>query len=157
MCDSENPNRPEGAQPELANLHTDGSWLGPSLLVKGEISGAEDLLIDDAVEGVVRLNDRKLTVGPAARLKANITAGDVLVKGNVKGNVSAKGRIEIGNEAPVTGDLRTRRIFISSGASFKGSLEVERNAEKASDANALGATRPAPAKVRAAAAGATSA
>lgn len=157
MCDSKNPKRPEVAHPELADLHTDDSWLGPSLLVEGEIYGAEDLLIDGPVEGVVRLNDRKLTVGPAARLMANITAGDVLVKRNVKGNVSAKGRIEIGNEAPATGDLRTRRICISSGARFKGSLEVERNAEKASDANALGATRSAPAKVRAAAVGATSA
>ena len=151
MCDSENPKRPEGALPELANLHTDGSWLGPSLLVRGEISGAEDLLIDGAVEGAVRLNDRKLTIGPAARLKADITAGDVLVKGNVKGNVSAKGWIEIGNEASITGDLRTRRILIASGASFKGSLEIQRNAEKAFDENALGATRSAPARVRAAA------
>jgi cytoskeletal protein CcmA (bactofilin family) len=125
------------------------------LLVKGEISGAEDLLIDGAVEGVVRLNERKLTIGPAARLTANITAGDVLVKGNVKGNVSAKGRIEIGNEASVTGDLRTRRVFIASGAWFKGLLEIERNPEKATDENALGTTNSAPAKVRAAAAGVT--
>jgi len=100
--------------------------------VKGEISGAEDLLIDGSVEGVVRLSEGQLTIGPAARLTASITARDVLVRGNVKGNVCAKGRIEIGNEASVTGDLRMRQVFIESGAWFKGSLEVEKSTVKQS-------------------------
>src|SRR5258705_4551686 len=120
------PNRLGSAKPELRNLQANSSWLGPSLLVKGEISGAEDLLIDGSVEGVVRLSEGQLTIGPAARLSASITAGDVLVRGNVKGNVCAKGRIEIGNEASVTGDLRTRQVFIESGAWFKGDRKSTR-------------------------------
>jgi len=122
--------------------------------VKGEISGAEDLLIDGSVEGVVRLSEGQLTIGPAARLTASITAGDVLVRGNVKGNVCAKGRIEIGNQASVTGDLRTRQVFIESGAWFKGSLEIEKSTEKATGENTLCEAKSAPAKLTAAAAGA---
>jgi cytoskeletal protein CcmA (bactofilin family) len=78
----------------------------------------------------------------------------VLVRGNVKGNVCAKGRIEIWNEASVTGDLRMRQVFIESGAWFKGSLEVEKSTEKATGENTLCEAKSAPAKVRAAAAGA---
>ena len=154
MWDIKNPNRLEIAKSELRSLQANSSWLGPSLLVKGEISGAEDLLIDGSVEGVVRLSEGQLTIGPAARLTASITAGDVLVRGNVKGNVCAKGRIEIGNEASVTGDLRTRQVFIESGAWFKGSLEIEKSTEKATGENTLCEAKSAASKVRAAAAGA---
>lgn len=154
MGDTNNPNRLEGVKPELRNWQANSSWLGPTLMVKGEICGAEDLLIDGSVEGAVRLSERKLTIGPAARLTADITAGDVLVKGNVKGNVCAKGRIEIGNEGSVTGDLRTRQVLIESGAWFKGSLEIQQSTEKATDENAVCEVTSAAPKVGAAAAGA---
>src|SRR5258708_32654900 len=83
MWGIKNPNRLESAKPELRNLKANSSWLGPSLLVKGEISGAEDLLIDGSVEGVVRLSEGQLNIGPAARLSDSITARAVLVRGNM--------------------------------------------------------------------------
>src|SRR5260370_42379629 len=69
--------------------------LGSSLHVKGEISGNEDLCIDGRVEGLVHLDERKLTVGATAKLTADVIAGEVIVYGSVKGNVRAKGKIEI--------------------------------------------------------------
>src|SRR5229473_3350967 len=69
--------------------------LGSSLHVKGEISGNEDLYIDGTVEGVVQLGEGKLTVGATANVTADIIAREVVVCGKVKGNVHAKGKIEI--------------------------------------------------------------
>ena len=69
--------------------------LGASLHVKGEITGNEDLHIDGSVEGLVQLEDRKLTVGASARLTADVIAREVVVYGNVKGNLRARDRIEI--------------------------------------------------------------
>ena len=69
--------------------------LGASLHVKGEITGNEDLAIDGSVEGLVHLEDRKLTVGASARLTADVIAREVVVYGNVKGNLRARDRIEI--------------------------------------------------------------
>lgn len=104
--------------------------LGPSLQVKGEVSGSEDLLIDGFVEGSVHLEGRKLTIGTTAKVNADIAAGEVVVAGHLKGNVNAKNRVEIKRDASVIGDLTTAQIVIEDGAYFKGSVEIEKSAEK---------------------------
>jgi cytoskeletal protein CcmA (bactofilin family) len=110
-------------------------WLGSSLRVKGDISGTEDLLIDGAVDGIIQLEERKLTVGPTARLMADINARDVVVYGYVKGNVRASGRIEIKKDGSVIGNLTTAQIMIEDGADFKGSIEIDRSTTKEVDKN----------------------
>jgi cytoskeletal protein CcmA (bactofilin family) len=125
--------------------------LGASLHVKGEITGNEDLHIDGTVEGLVQLDDRKLTVGPAAKLTADVIAREVVVYGTVKGNLRAKDRIEIKKDGSVHGDLTTARIMIEDGAYFKGSIEIDKPAEKDAEKNAFTRT----ASTSAAAAGAT--
>jgi cytoskeletal protein CcmA (bactofilin family) len=104
--------------------------LGASLHVKGEISGNEDLLVDGSVEGLIQLDDRKLTVGATAKVTADIIAREVVVFGTVKGNLRAKDRIEIKKDGSVNGDLTTARIMIEDGAYFKGSIEIDKSAEK---------------------------
>jgi cytoskeletal protein CcmA (bactofilin family) len=107
--------------------------LGASLHVKGEITGNEDLAIDGSVEGLVQLEDRKLTVGASARVTADIIAREVVVYGNVKGNLRARDRIEIKKDGSVVGDLTTARIMIEDGAYFKGSIEIDKAGENDSD------------------------
>jgi cytoskeletal protein CcmA (bactofilin family) len=96
--------------------------------VKGDISGTEDLLIDGLVEGLIQLDGRKLTVGSKAKVTADINARDVVVYGYVKGNVHAKGRVEIKKDGSVIGNLTTAQIMIEDGADFKGSIEIDRSA-----------------------------
>jgi cytoskeletal protein CcmA (bactofilin family) len=117
--------RPMGATADRATAR-----LGASLHVKGEISGNEDLLIDGSVEGLIQLDDRKLTVGTTAKVTADIIAREVVVFGTVKGNLRAKDRIEIKKDGSVNGDLTTARIMIEDGAYFKGSIEIDKTAEK---------------------------
>ena len=100
--------------------------LGASLHVKGEITGNEDLHIDGSVEGLVQLEERKLTVGASAKVTADIVAREVVVYGSVKGNLRAKDRIEIKKDGSVVGDLTTARIMIEDGAYFKGAIEIDR-------------------------------
>lgn len=103
--------------------------LGASLHVKGEITGNEDLSIDGTVEGLVHLEERKLTVGASAKVTADIVAREVVVYGNVKGNLRARDRIEIKKDGSVVGDLTTARIMIEDGAYFKGSIEIDKGGE----------------------------
>jgi cytoskeletal protein CcmA (bactofilin family) len=103
--------------------------LGSSLHFKGEISGNEDLNIDGSVEGLIHLEDRKLTVGASAKVTADVIAREVVVFGNVKGNLQARDRIEIKKDGSVVGDLTTARIMIEDGAYFKGSIEIEKTGE----------------------------
>ena len=106
--------------------------LGASLHIKGEISGNEDLHIDGTVEGLVQLDDRKLTVGASAKLTADVVAREVIVYGSVKGNLRARDRIEIKKDGSVVGDLTTARIMIEDGAYFKGSIEIDRTSAASS-------------------------
>ncbi len=124
--------RPLGATADRSTAR-----LGSSLHVKGEISGNEDLLIDGTVEGLIQLDERKLTVGATAKVTADIIAREVVVYGNVKGNLRAKDRIEIKKDGSVNGDLTTARIMIEDGAYFKGSIEIDKSAEKESGSNAF--------------------
>jgi cytoskeletal protein CcmA (bactofilin family) len=103
--------------------------LGGSLHVKGEITGNEDLHIDGSVEGLIQLEDRKLTVGASAKVTADIIAREVVVYGNVKGNLRARDRIEIKKDGSVVGDLTTARIMIEDGAYFKGSIEIDKTGD----------------------------
>jgi cytoskeletal protein CcmA (bactofilin family) len=143
---------PQAAAPEPKNLLTNKKstdamrpldatavratgWLGSSLRVKGTITGTEDLLIDGSVEGLIQLDERKLTVGTTAKLTADINARDVVVYGYVKGNVRAKGRIEIKKDGSVIGNLTTAQILIEDGADFRGTIEIDRSATKEADKN----------------------
>jgi len=117
--------RPLGATADRSTAR-----LGPSLHIKGEISGNEDLLIEGSIEGLVQLDERKLTVGATAKVTADIIAREVVVYGTVKGNLRAKDRIEIKKDGSVNGDLTTARIMIEDGAYFKGSIEIDKSGEK---------------------------
>jgi cytoskeletal protein CcmA (bactofilin family) len=130
--------RPTGATADRATAR-----LGLSLHLKGEISGNEDLYIDGTVEGLVQLDERKVTIGATAKLTADIIAGEVIVYGSVKGNVHGKGKIEIKKDGSVTGDLTTAQIIIEDGAYFKGSIEIEKSADKEADKNVSSRTAAA--------------
>jgi cytoskeletal protein CcmA (bactofilin family) len=127
------PDTSDTVKPEARTLPETQSRLGPSLRIKGEICGSEDLLIDGSVEGNVQLEKQKLTLGPTSKVTADIIAGDVIVGGSLKGNVRAKNRIEIKKDGSVTGDLTTPQISIEDGACFKGSIEIEKGREKETD------------------------
>jgi len=102
------------------------AWIEPAC--EGEILGNENLCIDGTVEGLVYLDEQKLTVGATAKLTADVIAGEVIVYGTVKGNVHGRGKIEIKKDGSVNGDLTTAQIIIEDGAYFKGSIAIEKSA-----------------------------
>ena len=102
------------------------SCLGASLEIKGKISGEEDVQIVGKVEGSVALNGQRLTVGRSGKLNSEVWARDVVVYGNLTGNIHASDRVEIKKDGSVTGDITTARISVEDGAYFKGRIEIER-------------------------------
>jgi cytoskeletal protein CcmA (bactofilin family) len=108
-----------------------GGVLTSSLIIKGEITGREDLYIDGEVQGKIRITEAKVTVGPHGRVSADIEAREILVRGNVKGSLLAHERVEIGSTGEVQGDVIARRLTIDDGAVIHGLVEVERKAEPA--------------------------
>jgi cytoskeletal protein CcmA (bactofilin family) len=100
------------------------SHLGPSILIKGNIEGSEDLIIDGQVEGDVTLRGCRLVVSPSARLKGNINAGEIVLEGSVEGNLTATGRITVKARASLVGDITASRVAIEDGARFKGTIKI---------------------------------
>ena len=120
--------------------------IGRSVVIKGDLSGSEDLTIEGQVEGKIELRQNILTIGPNGKIKALIFAKAVVVQGEVIGNVSATERIDIRDSGTVNGDLSAPRVAIADGAHFRGSIDMQRAAKsevKAGDTRpAIGATSP---------------
>jgi cytoskeletal protein CcmA (bactofilin family) len=98
--------------------------IGKSVTIRGEVSGKEDLYMDGVVEGTISLPESRLTVGPNARVKADMNAHDVVIYGLVEGNIRATGRIELRESAVVRGDIIAERLSIEENASIKGKVEL---------------------------------
>jgi cytoskeletal protein CcmA (bactofilin family) len=101
--------------------------LGPSITLRGELAGDEDLAIEGQFDGTLHLRNHCLTVGPQGQVKAAIEASRVIVQGAVTGNITARERIEIRKTGRVLGDLVAPGIAIEDGAYFKGSIEILRD------------------------------
>jgi len=104
--------------------------IGKSVVVKGELSGSEDLYLDGEVEGSVELKGHHLTVGPNGRVRAHTRAKDVVIHGKVDGNVQAD-RVELKKSAIHMGNIVTQRVIIEEGAFFKGTIDIQREEPKA--------------------------
>jgi cytoskeletal protein CcmA (bactofilin family) len=98
-------------------------------MIKGELSGSEDLYLDGEVEGTIELHSNSLTIGPNARIRAHVHAREVVIHGKVDGNISGTERVEMRRSAVLVGDVTTQRISIEDGAYFKGNIDVQREAK----------------------------
>ena len=98
--------------------------LGKSVVIKGELSASEDLTLYGQMEGSVTLPDHTLTIGPAANIKASISAKAVVIMGAVTGNVTAGEKVEIRATGSVTGDLTSPCLVVAEGGHLRGKVEM---------------------------------
>jgi cytoskeletal protein CcmA (bactofilin family) len=119
--------------------------IGKAVKIIGQIFSKEDLYVDGDVEGTIECQDNKLTIGPNGKLQAAVRAREVIVLGQIKGNVESTDRIDIRKDARLVGDIKTARIVIEDGAYFKGSIDIVK-AEAGKPAGAQ-AAKPATAPV----------
>jgi cytoskeletal protein CcmA (bactofilin family) len=108
------------------SLPGDRSTIGKSLLIKGEITGAESLHIEGTVEGSVSLPDDRVTVGRNGRVSANIAAREIVVLGEVVGSCDASDHFDIRSEGSLCGDVVVSRISVEDGAFLTGSIDIRR-------------------------------
>ncbi len=104
----------------------EGSHLGPSLTVRGDLLAAEDLYFDGKLEGSLSVPNHCAVIGPRAQVKADIDAKEIVVQGSVQGNLRAADRVQIRLSGAVQGDIVTSRIQIEDGANFRGRIEIQR-------------------------------
>jgi cytoskeletal protein CcmA (bactofilin family) len=102
--------------------------IGKSVVILGEVKGSEDLIVDGRVEGTVTLIESRLTIGPNANVAADLSARDVLVLGQVHGNVVASGRVELRAGSVMEGDIRATRLAVEDNAVFRGRVDLSQGA-----------------------------
>src|ERR1700676_889754 len=103
-----------------------GGVITSTLLIKGEIKGAEDLYIDGEVQGTIHLSNGRVTVGPHGKIAADVDAREIVVRGKVTGALRGRERVEIGSTGEVRGDIATLRIAIGEGAQIHSKVEITR-------------------------------
>jgi cytoskeletal protein CcmA (bactofilin family) len=117
---------PMASEPQRTQLGRDMVNIGKSVVIKGELSGSEDLTIEGHVEGKIDLKGNVLTIGPNGKIKAEVFAKAVVVLGEVTGNVTASEKVDIRDNGSVDGDIASPRVAIAEGAHFRGSVDMQR-------------------------------
>lgn len=102
----------------------DSTIIGKSVMIRGDISGSEDLYLDGEVQGSVTLSGNRLTVGPNAHVLADVEVRDITIFGHIEGNIHASGRVDLRQTAVVHGDIYTTRLSIEEKATISGRVDV---------------------------------
>ncbi len=109
-----------------APVAAEGSRIGKSLLFQGEIAGGEDLEVEGKITGKVDIGGRDLVVAPGGRVEAEVHARNVMVHGEITGDVHASEKVTIAETGLVKGDISASTVSIVAGAQFRGGIRMKR-------------------------------
>jgi cytoskeletal protein CcmA (bactofilin family) len=141
---SQAPATPSNYTPvKTVNPLMEQATIGRTLVIKGEVSGAEALYIDGRVEGTISLPGNRVTIGRNGQVAASINAKELVIMGKVQGNVECADRLDIRSEGALTGDVITHRISVEDGAILSGGVEVRAQESKDQKAHTQDQTKTA--------------
>jgi cytoskeletal protein CcmA (bactofilin family) len=107
--------------------------IGPSIEIKGNLSGGEDLHIEGRIDGKIELQQKSVTVGKSGRVNADIVGRVIVVMGEVNGNIYGEEQIVLRQSCTVHGNLLAPRVTLEDGAKFKGSIDMAPKAGSETD------------------------
>ena len=119
--------------------------IGPSIEIKGNLTGGEDLLIEGKIDGKIELQQHSLTIGKSGRVKADISGRSIVVLGEVEGSLFAEEQIVLRQASTVRGNLFAPRVTLEDGSNFKGTIDMTSRVAEAGRTQAAGPElRPTP-------------
>ncbi|HEV3074395.1 MAG TPA: polymer-forming cytoskeletal protein [Thermoanaerobaculia bacterium] len=120
------PAPPRPAQPaETRRAERATATIGPSIFIKGDLSGDEDLVIEGRVEGKIDLKQHNVTIGKNGRVRADVFGNTVVVEGEVDGNLFAQQQAILRQSGAVRGNITAPRVMLEDGSRFRGSIDME--------------------------------
>jgi cytoskeletal protein CcmA (bactofilin family) len=119
------PSPAPAAASEPPRRPSERATIGPSIFIKGDLSGEEDLVIEGRVEGKVDLKQNNVTIGKNGRVKADVLGKVVVVEGEVDGNVFAREQAILRQSGAIRGNITAPRVILEDGSRFKGSIDME--------------------------------
>jgi cytoskeletal protein CcmA (bactofilin family) len=119
------PQASPAAAPRVPVVQTrDRSVIGPSISIKGDLTGEEDLLIEGHVEGKIEFRNHSVTIGKNGRIKADIHGKTITVEGNVEGNLFGDEQLIVRQSGTVRGNIVSPRVALEDGSNFKGNIDM---------------------------------
>ena len=128
------PARTGSAAPDPPVSPNASACISQGIRIKGEVTGSEDLFVDGQVDGKLDISGGSVTVGPNGKVKADISARELIVRGEVTGKVSARDRVQLWSTGRVQGEVQTARLAIEDGAILRGNVEAGKPLGKSKDA-----------------------
>ena len=104
--------------------------IGPSIAIRGDVTGEEDLLIEGRIEGKVLLQKNHVTVGKNGRVKADVFARSVAVEGEVEGDLMGQEEVTVRPSGKVRGNIQAPSVTLDSGCRFQGSIDMEKGRQQ---------------------------
>ena len=102
------------------------AWIGKSVVIKGNITCAQDLTIEGQVEGTIELSDHSLIIGAGASVTADLVGKSITISGRVSGNVTATDKVDLRATGTVTGNISAPRLVMAEGAFVMGRVDAGR-------------------------------
>lgn len=118
-----------GPRTSASNRGGGPATIGPSITIKGNVSGDEDLLIQGRIDGKVNLAKHNVTIGSNGRVKADVHGRTVVVEGEVEGDLRGQEQIILRQTAKVDGSIAAPRVTLEDGAVFRGAIEMDSSAK----------------------------
>ena len=103
--------------------------IGTSVKIVGDLSGSEDLVMDGELQGTIRISGARLTIGPGARIRGDIAGKEIVIFGQVEGDIRATGRADLRASATVQGNIFAGTLSIEESAVFRGKVDPGRAQE----------------------------
>lgn len=120
---------------------TEMAVVGRSIIIKGEVTGQEDILVEGTIEGKIDLENQHVIIGPSGTVQAEVKARLVTIEGQVTGNIEAGERVVITEQGSLTGDIQADRLSVEDGAYLKGTVTL--SPRKTEKPLSLAANKPA--------------
>ena len=111
--------------PAAAPRKSDSSIVGPSILIHGDMTGDEDLVIQGRIEGSISLKKNLATIGKDGRVNATVSAQTIRVEGTVEGELRGREQVIVTRSGSVNGNIVAPRVTLEDGCRFKGSIDMD--------------------------------
>lgn len=121
---SPSPGAPARAPATSRPGSTSTATIGPSISIKGDLSGQEDLLIEGQVEGEISLTQHHVTVGRNGRVQADIHGESITVEGEVRGNLYGQKEVVIRASGQMEGNITAPGVILENGCRFRGNIDM---------------------------------
>ena len=96
------------------------------IYIVGDIKAEQDLIMNGKLKGNIEIKNHNFFLGPSGRLLGNIHGLNVRIRGQMKGEIKATGKVEVTREAKFSGKIKCKSVLVEKGAYFDADVDLGR-------------------------------